>query len=176
MKSNLFRVLRLPVDGGAARRGMHWASWFIPVLLMALLSHCSLLPRPEAPSVQLVGLQVLPSQGMEQQIRVRLKVINPNDYDIPLTGISLKLGLSGHDLLSGGSHQALVLPALGDARMDVDLSLDLLAGLGLFQTLMGNPDKPLEYHLSGKAFLSQTLMPSVPFEHKGTIVVQGGKR
>lgn len=146
--------------------------WVLSLLAVALLASCSLLPKLEAPDVQLVGLQLLPSQGMEQQIRVSLRIQNPNNRDIPLDGLSLKLGLAGHDLLSGGNKLATTLPALGSTRMDVDLSLNLLAGLGLVQTLMKNPNQPLEYHLTGKAFMSETLMPNVPFEHKGTIVVQ----
>ena len=60
------------------------------------------------------------------RFRANLKILNPNNKDIHLEGINLNLGLNGYDVINGASKQEITLPALGEARMQVDLSLSLL--------------------------------------------------
>lgn len=52
----------------------------------------------EEPCVELVSLKVLPANGFEQNFEIGLKLTNPNNFDIPLNGISYQLSVAGETL------------------------------------------------------------------------------
>jgi LEA14-like dessication related protein len=141
------------------------------IFIAALLNGCANLSPYDAPKVDLIGLEALPSKGNELQFRVQLKIINPNNKDIHLEGVNLNLGLNNYDLISGSNKQQITLPALGEARMQVDLTLSILNGLGLMQSLITQGKKPLSYQLEGKLFTSEAWLPNVPFEKSGDIAL-----
>jgi LEA14-like dessication related protein len=146
-------------------------TFFWLVIFAILLNGCTNLNPYDAPKVDLIGLEALPNKGNELQFRVQLKIINPNNKDIHLEGVNLNLGLNNYDLISGSNKQQITLPALGEARMQVDLSLSLLNGLGLMHSLMTQGNKPLSYQLEGKLFTAEAWLPNVPFEKSGDIAL-----
>jgi LEA14-like dessication related protein len=144
-------------------------TFFWLVIFALLLNSCANLSPYESPKVDLIGLEPLPNKNNELQFRVTLKILNPNNKDIHLEGVNLNLGLNNYDLINGSSKQHITLPALGEARMQVDLSLSLLNSLGLMQSLITQGKKPLSYQLEGKLFTSEVWLPNVAFEKKGEV-------
>lgn len=140
------------------------------LLLAALaLGACAWLNPLQAPTVDVTGLYPLPPVAGEQRVRVNLRLQNPNDRELKLKGLQFALALRGNDVLSGVSNQHTVLPALGEARMQVDVSLSLLGGLGLFRELLASPVEPLDYALKGRLYLDEPLMPDVRINRKGAL-------
>jgi len=140
------------------------------IFVVLLLGACASLTPFESVKVDLVGLQPLPSENNEARFRVTLKLLNPNNRALNLDGVSVNLGLNGYDVLSGVTNQPLNLPALGEARLPVDISLSLFASLGLLQSLLSKPaSESLQYQMDGKLHTSEMWLPNLSFARKGEI-------
>src|ERR1700733_11695872 len=97
------------------------------MLLVVLgLSGCSLfVPKLERPTLSVVGVQMLKSDLWHQELRVRLRVQNPNDRALPVEGIVYQLDLEGQELAHGMSGDSFVVPALGEAEFDMSVSANM---------------------------------------------------
>lgn len=140
------------------------------LLLLLAVSGCALLQMTiEEPSVKVTGLQLLPSEGFEQRIAVRLAITNPNSRDLSLKGISYTIGIENFDLLSGVTSQVPVLNAYEETPVTVEVSANLLAMARLVEYFSrgGNTDE-VNYVFRAKLDFSQWL-PSMRVEEKGSV-------
>jgi LEA14-like dessication related protein len=139
---------------------------FGAAVLLALAAGCSVLqlepPRLQVTEVSLVGADLL-----KQQLRVRMRVHNPNDVELPVRGISYEVQVAGDTFANGESQRDIVVPALGATEFDVDVTANAAAALlrVLANRDRGDPD----YRILGKVHLARGLIKSIPFEHSGTI-------
>jgi LEA14-like dessication related protein len=95
------------------------AALVIPLALATLsLSGCGLfVPKLQAPTLTVVGVDLLKSDLWEQHLRVRMHVQNPNDRTLPIKGISYTMDVSGQEFASGESGASFVVPARGAATI-----------------------------------------------------------
>jgi LEA14-like dessication related protein len=145
----------------------------ILVALLAL-SGCSLfVPKLETPKLSVVNVQIVKSSLWQQQLRVRMHVDNPNDRALPIKGLTYVLEVNGQDFAHGESAASFVVPALGEAEFDMNVTANLA---GTLITLLGHGSDALGqsvvYHLSGKVSLSEGWLRSVPFDQHGTFKLQ----
>lgn len=136
---------------------------------LALLGGCSGLGQKfEAPELQVVGVELQRADLLSQQLRVRLRVINPNDRRLPVKGISYQVEVAGEPFAQGESVAGFDVPALGSTEFDVGMTANT-AGV-LLRLLGGNRlGDALDYRLSGRVQLASGLLRSVPFDQKGQI-------
>ncbi len=120
------------------------------VWLLVLAGCASLNPSFQKPEVHLVRLQPLPAQGLEQRFAIGLKVLNPNRTALKISGISYNLKLQGHKVVSGLSGNVPVIPAYGEAMLDLEASTDLFGSMRAVMDLLGHPEKPVSYELETK--------------------------
>src|SRR5580658_1546388 len=136
----------------------------LPLLALGLLGGCALAPRFETPQLSIVNVQVLSSDFLAQHVRVRLRVQNPNDR---------ALAVGGQPFASGESAASFVVPALGEAEFDTNVTTNLA---GTLMTLLSrgadSGTQKIEYRLSGKLSLSSGLLRSIPFDERGTFSLQ----
>lgn len=142
------------------------------VMLMAtLLAACASQVKLEQPNLSVVGIEMLEGSLFTQRLKVRVRVQNPNDRELPIKGVSAKLEVAGRDFATGVSAQPFVVPAFGEAEFD------LMVDASMAQTIIGmvgkdkqdGPRDSLDYRLSGKVSLSSGLVRSLPFDEKGTL-------
>jgi len=120
-----------------------------------LLAGCASLVGPvENPQISVVSLRVLPAQGAEQRIEVGLRVLNPNSFDLHAQGLVIALTLNEVPVLKGATPDLPVVPAYGEAQATVTVSLSLLNGVRFVNSLMQNPDRPLQYRLEARLDLA----------------------
>lgn len=139
-------------------------------LLAALLSACASQARLEAPNLSIINMQMLESSLFTQRLKVRVRVQNPNDIDLPVKGVSAKLEVAGEEFASGVSANSFVVPAFGESEFD------LLVDASMARTVLGmlgkGKDKPMEsidYRLTGKVSLSSGFVRSIPFDETGSL-------
>ncbi len=132
-----------------------------------LLAGCAAWPWAQPLQVNLVGLEALPSEGLELRVAVKLRVQNPNDTAIDYDGISLNLALRGHDLASGVSDRAGSVPRFGEAVLVVPMSVSVTAMVKQGFALARGESAPLDFVASGR--LSGPGFFVLPFESRGTL-------
>src|ERR1700744_1622436 len=135
-------------------------------LAVLCLSGCSLfVPKLEKPTLSVVNVQMLKSDLWHQELRVRLRVQNPNDRNLPIEGLTYELDLDGQEFAHGMSGESFVVPALGEAEFDMSVSANMAS---MIFKLLGQSSNQVEYHIKGKISLSSGLLRSLHFDDRGT--------
>ena len=136
------------------------------------LSACSnVFYQYEEPKVDLIGLQALPAKGLNPGFRITLKITNPNDRPLPISGLYYEVAIEGHDIASGTFNEGLDLPAYGSKIITSDVQASLLGGLNLVGDLISRPRKQIDYALSAKVSISGFNLP-MRISRKGTVQFQ----
>lgn len=134
-----------------------------------LLGGCSLfVPKFETPQLSVVNVELQKSDLWEQRMKVRMRVVNPNDRPIPVKGLAVALEVQGQELAHGVSGAAFNVPALGEAEFDMNMTANMA---GALIRLLGKGDEirdQVEYRVTGKISLSEGMLRSIPFEDRGT--------
>lgn len=143
------------------------AAVLVPVLGLMLGGCSSMLPKLEAPQLQVVKVDVLKSDFLQQELRVRMRVDNPNDRVLPVRGITYEMEVAGEPFAHGESDRNFEVPALGSTEFDVSVTANA-AGALLKLVAGGKKLDAVDYRMVGKVQLSSGLIRSVPFERKGT--------
>jgi LEA14-like dessication related protein len=132
-----------------------------------LLGACSsMLPKLEAPELQVVRIEVERADLLQQQLRVRMRVRNPNDRSLPVRGITYEMEVAGEPFAHGESEKNFEVPALGSTEFDVSVTANAASAL-LKLASSGAKLDAVEYRLVGKVSLSAGLIRSIPFDRKG---------
>ena len=140
----------------------------VPLLLLAVaLSGCTLfVPRLETPRLAIVDLQVRKASLIEQQLQVRVRVENPNDRSLPVKGLSYTVYLGGQEFATGVSDASFVVPALGTAEFNMDVTAN---AAGALFAILGKPrGQGIDYRMQGRVELTRGWLRSIPFEQSGT--------
>jgi LEA14-like dessication related protein len=137
------------------------------IALAALgLSGCSLfVPKLEKPTLSVVSVQMLKSDLWHQELKLRMRVQNPNDRALPVKGLWYELDVDDQELAHGMSGGSFVVPALGEAEFDMSVSANMASML--FKVLSQGTNR-VDYRLKGKIALSAGLFRSIPFNEQGS--------
>lgn len=134
--------------------------------LLVASAGCTML-QLEPPRLQVTEVSLLGADLLKQQLRVRMRVQNPNDVELPVRGITYEVQVAGETFANGESQRDIVVPALGATEFDVDVTANAAAAL---LRVLGNRDRGApDYRILGKVHLARGLIKSIPFEHSGTI-------
>jgi LEA14-like dessication related protein len=138
---------------------------------VAVLAACaSLGPKLVTPTLSLVGVQIMSTDMFAQKFKVRVKVENPNDIEVPVSGIEYTIFLAGDAFAEGASDYSFVLPALGEAEFDMTISTNFVSSFGRLVSRMGGSKlEDVDYEINGKLILQKGLVRKIPFDHKGTV-------
>jgi LEA14-like dessication related protein len=141
------------------------------LLVAAALSGCALIvPKLQTPRLSIVDIQVRKANLLEQDLRVRMRVDNPNDRDLPIKGLSYTVYLGGQEFATGVSDADFVVPALGTADFDMDVTAN---AAGALFAILGKPrGQGIDYHMKGRVELTHGWLRSVPFEESGTFTLR----
>ena len=139
---------------------------------LLLLTACAGLEPPQAPRVRLADIVLLETSLLEQRMLVALDIANPNNFDLPLEGLTFSLELNGRPLVEGLSNQAVVIPRLGEARLPVEATTSLFDVMR--QILALGEGETLSYRLSGRAYLTGMAPRGLPFEKSGQLELRPG--
>ncbi len=140
-------------------------SLFVTLLLVAGCS--ALVPKLEAPHLSIVNIEILKSDLLQQQLRVRMRVQNPNDRALPIRSITYSIEVGGEEFAHGDSDRNFIVPALGETEFDVNVTAN--AASLLLRLAGGGRNRELNYRLVGKVSLSSGLLRTIPFEQKGVM-------
>jgi len=145
--------------------------WSIAVV--ALLAGCAgLVTKPERPEVTVASITLVEPGLLEQRYRVQLRVQNPNNFDLPIDGVQMRLELNSQPFVTAVSAVPVTVPRFGSALVDIDAVSTLARLLHQLKEITSGKTETVRYKLAGKVHLSQ---PSIelPFTQEGEISLAG---
>jgi LEA14-like dessication related protein len=137
------------------------------VVVLTAESACSPLGRDfKTPDLQVVGIEMIRGDLFSQQLRVKLRVTNPNDRVIPVRSIQYQMEVGGAAFAQGESSNAFEVAALSSTDFDVNMTANAAGALmSLLQKSERSND--VQYRLHGRVQLASGILRSLPFEKKG---------
>lgn len=147
-------------------------------LLAALLLTACAAFVSKPPEVTLAGLDLESIGLFEQRYVLQLRVRNPNDADIPVDGLSFEVEVNGTHFASGISNQAVTIPRLGEAVLEVPATSNLASFLRQWRDPEQGGPAGLDYRIHGS--LRVAGHGALPFDHEGEVPLPslpgGGER
>ncbi|MBB5210205.1 LEA type 2 family protein [Microbulbifer hydrolyticus] len=141
---------------------------FIP--LLALSGCATLSPGFEKPEVQVTALEPLPNNSSgDLRFRIHLRVFNPNNSELALSGLYYTLKLAGHKVVTGTSNTLPVVPAYGQENITVDASANLLGSFMAAAELIRLQGNTVPYELEAKLGLRTSFLPAIRVSKRGEI-------
>jgi LEA14-like dessication related protein len=136
-------------------------------LAAVIATGCASVANLEAPKLSVVSMKVQSADLFAQRMLVRMRVMNPNDRELPIKGISYRIEVNDAEFAQGESNTAFSVPALGEAEFDVQVTANLAGALTKF--LSRKRDDTLEYRLVGSVSLSSGFLRRIPFDERGSV-------
>ncbi|NQV19987.1 MAG: LEA type 2 family protein [Rhodospirillales bacterium] len=143
--------------------------------LVFLLGACATSTQDAAPpTIQLTNLRLGALGLLSQEFLLDIRVGNPNDFALPMDGLTFRLEVNGKYLAEGFSDQRVDVPRLGYATVAVTGTTDTLSVVRQLLSL-GQSDT-LDYSLSGIAYFGRLgVRRSVPYTRTGSISLSPAK-
>jgi len=150
-------------------------------LCLVFLSACAGQGRYEHnPRVTLADIRLQDIKTMESTFLVELRIINPNEAPLEVSGIECNLEIDGRDFASGVAGGQYVIPPYGSALVPVTVYASMLDMVSSVVTILRGASgqtqrpEPLRYALSGHVRVGGNVyQQSIPFESEGTISLEG---
>jgi hypothetical protein len=92
-------------------------------MFAAVLGACASLPNRDPLTIDVAGIEPLPSEGMELRLAVAIRIQNPNDAPVEYTGAALELDLNGRKLATGVSDVVGRVPRYGETVFTVPVTI-----------------------------------------------------
>lgn len=140
---------------------------FVGFGLVLVLTACAPIDKAEPPVVSLADVKLLPGGLFEQKFELELRITNPNNFALPLEGMTFKLALNDKPFAQGVSNESVTIPRLGEARVPVVASTTVLDIMQ--QVLSFGNRTDLTYRLEGLVYLKGLGGKSVPYERDGKL-------
>ena len=138
------------------------------VILVVLVSGCaSLFWMGEKPHVDIVNITPKEMRLLEQTFLMELRIQNPTETDLDITGMSFELEINGQPFARGVSNQSLKVERLSTQLVQVDAYTGLISILRqLSDAKKGSYASGFKYRLKGSI---HTGAPSfrIPFDETG---------
>src|SRR5688500_9809941 len=147
--------------------GTRWRRLVMLGLCGLALGGCAMVPRLEAPKLSVVSMTMQSADIFSQRLQLRMRVMNPNARELPIKGISYRIEVNDAELGRGLTNTPFVVPAMGEAEFDVQVTANLAGALA---RLLGRRSQDsLQYRLVGEVALSSGFLRRIPFDERGSV-------
>ncbi len=142
-----------------------------------LLSGCALFNLgKESPTVTVADLQLQEIKGLETIFLLELRVLNPGDTPLEISGLNCTLKIDDQDFAKGISSQQTTIPAYGTSTVPVMVYASMFELVSsVIQFLQGGESgstlkTPMTYKLSGKIIFDKRWgSGTYPFQSSGQL-------
>lgn len=139
------------------------------VLIVLAISGCAGFGEIDTPPrVNLVDMRPADMTLFEQRYLVTLRVQNPNDAPLEVTGMDYAIDINDQKFADGVSDERFTVPPYGESLVEVALTSSLLRLIDQFRKLDQRGGLVLDYRISGR--MSVTGLPTrYPFSHEDSL-------
>jgi LEA14-like dessication related protein len=153
---------------------MRFSLFALTMVLSVWVSACSLVtPKYNRPNVTVSSIQLRSGNLLQQNFAVKLNIQNPNDRDLPVRGVHAELNVGGDQIASGVSDRSIVIPAFGEAEINVTVTANMLLALSKLTTKLNQQADTIDYDLTGAASIDLPFLRNLPFHQSGTLPLNG---
>ena len=139
------------------------------------LNGCTVFPPAiDPPKVSLISFRSLANSGGPLQFEIVLRVLNPNEQPLEISGISYSIAVRDREIIAGVANDIAPIRGYGEGLVILNAGLELFELLRLMVDLGINSAEPLEYRLNAKVDF-YGFMPTQRIEKSGEIILQPGK-
>src|SRR5262245_20590708 len=124
--------------------------WTVTLASLLLVSCSAFGPHFETPKLDVVGLELLESDFLQQRLKVRLQVQNPNDRELPVKGVSCDVEIEGEPFASGVSAAEFTVPAFGAQEFDMTVTANMASALIRLLGRKESAHEEIGYRITGK--------------------------
>jgi len=126
------------------------------ICLWLTLNACAAIPgsKPESPTVRIASVRPLNLSLTEQKLGFKLRVENPNNFDLPLEALNFTASFAGEDIAEGSSDEKITIPAKGEAIVDVAVTAGINKMLNRFRSMIDSKTLQLDYGVTGTVKLA----------------------
>lgn len=146
---------------------------YVVVVSTSLLSACATLPGGMEPvSVTVSDLRMGNASFFEQQYFATIRILNPNDREISMNGVSFALDLNDKQFAKGVSGKSVTVPRYGTATVEVEMIssiTDILRQLGALTAKTDADMQSFNYRIRGKLNAVGALSGRLPFDERGEL-------
>ncbi|TCK18633.1 LEA14-like dessication related protein [Thiogranum longum] len=121
------------------------------------------------PNLSVVSIEPAEVGPLEQKYHLKVRLQNPNDHALEISGISYVLEVNGQPLLKGVSSDRVTLPRFGESIIELSGVSTLFGFLRQLQALEDKKPLGMHYRIRGKFGLANRL-GSLPFSYEGTLL------
>ena len=141
-----------------------------PLLLILLLCTAACAAKFERPNLTVVGIDMKSGNLLQQTFLVKFQIQNPNDRELPVSGLHAELNVGGEQIASGVSNRAFVVPAHGQSEFDMTITANM--ALAMLKLANQHADS-IDYEVTGAASLDLPFMHDLPFHQNGSFPLKG---
>jgi LEA14-like dessication related protein len=143
----------------------------VAVCALALCLTACNTPKLAVPKLAIVSVAMTSADIFNQQFMVRLNVENPNDQELPITGVDYKLFLEGDSFSEGVSNKPFTVPAKGDTDFDMIVRTNFVSSAGRLVSRLNGRDQ-VQYVFEGKLLTDVSGSKTIPFQESGTAALK----
>lgn len=147
---------------------IRWAEAAVLICILTVAGCASWFMKGEPPDVLVTNVTPLESTAFEQRLQVDLRIRNPNDFDLHVTGIDFTLDLNGKRLARGLGNKDLTVTRLSDAVLTVQTSASTFDIVR--QVLNLSQKQELAYTITG---VLHSKNGRLPFDSTGVLFEKG---
>jgi LEA14-like dessication related protein len=136
------------------------------LLAVLLLGGCAGM-EIQTPSVTVAGIEVIEAGLFEQRLAIKLRVLNPNNVEIPINGLSFEVELNGEPFAKGVSDKAVKVPRMGEAILDVTAVTGFAGIIRQIQGLSHGKIDALSYRIKGRLMTGSSF--GLNFDERGRL-------
>lgn len=141
------------------------------LLLSLTIAGCAVLsPNFQEPEVEVTSIEPMPAgPGNDLRFRINLRVFNPNNSTLALSGLYYTLSLSGHKVITGTSSNLPPIAPYGQENIAVDATASLVGSIFAAMDLIGSGRSTVPYELEAKLGLKSSILPSIKVRKQGQV-------
>lgn len=141
-----------------------------PLLLILLLCTAACAAKFERPNLTVVGIDMKSGNLLQQTFLVKFQIQNPNDRELPVSGLHAELNVGGEQIASGVSNRAFVVPAHGQSEFDMTITANM--ALAMLKLANQHADS-IDYEVTGATSLDLPFLRNLPFHQNGSFALKG---
>jgi len=127
----------------------------------------------ERPRVTLSDIAVKDARVLEQVFEVKLRIMNPNDTELPISGLAFDVELNDAPFASGVSGEQVIVPRFGSAVITAEAVSGIAGIVRQLAKLAEGGLTSISYRITGKVYLGSWLQ-RLTFDERGEIKLPAG--